>query len=99
MAGFLRSKIPAEFSTQRNHSRDRYMQFKKSMLMKNFLTVISLFIFLIGKAQTTISDEKSTEIDNYIEIVMSDQKIPGLALAITYNGKVLKKRDLWFGKY
>jgi len=61
------------------------------MLMKNFLTVISLFIFLIGKAQTTISDEKSTEVDNYIENIMSEQKIPGLALAITYNGKVLKK--------
>ena len=55
------------------------------------MTVISLFIFLFGKAQTTISDEKSTEIDNYIENIMSDQKIPGLALAITNNGKVLKK--------
>lgn len=67
------------------------MQFKKSISMKNFLTVVSLFIFLIGKAQTTISNEKSTEIDNYIENIMSEQKIPGLALAITYNGKVIKK--------
>ncbi|WP_411767153.1 serine hydrolase domain-containing protein [Winogradskyella sp. A3E31] len=59
--------------------------------MKSFLTTISLFIFFIGKAQTSISDEKSTEIDYYIENIMSEQKIPGLALAITYNGKVLKK--------
>lgn len=63
------------------------------MSMKNFLTVILLFIFLIAKAQTTISNEKSTEIDNYIENIMSEQKIPGLALAITYNGKVLKKEN------
>jgi CubicO group peptidase (beta-lactamase class C family) len=59
--------------------------------MKSFLTIISLIIFFIGKAQTSISDAKSTEIDNYIENIMSEQKIPGLALAITYNGNVLKK--------
>jgi CubicO group peptidase (beta-lactamase class C family) len=61
--------------------------------MKNFLTVISLFIFFIGKAQNLISEEKSTEVDNYIENIMSEQKIPGLALIITYNGKVLKKKN------
>ena len=60
--------------------------------MRSFLTVISLIIFFIGKAQTTISDEKSTEINHYIESIIAEQKIPGLALAITYNGKVLKKQ-------
>jgi len=55
------------------------------------MTVILLFIFCIGKAQTLISDEKSTEINHYIQNIMSEQKIPGLALAITYNGKVIKK--------
>lgn len=61
--------------------------------MRSFLTVISLIIFFIGKAQNSISDKKSTEIDNYIENIMSEQKIPGLALAIAYNGKVLKKQN------
>ena len=60
--------------------------------MKSLLTIISLIIFFIGKAQPSISKEKSTEIDKYIEHIMSDQKIPGLALAITYNGQVLKKQ-------
>ena len=60
--------------------------------MRTILTIISLFIFFIGKAQTSISNEKSTEIDNYIEYIMTEQKIPGLALAITYNGKVIKKQ-------
>lgn len=77
----------------RPRTLDRYMQFKISISMKNFLTVISLFIFFFGKAQDSISDEKSTEIDNYIVNIMSEQKIPGLALAITYNGKVLKKQN------
>lgn len=60
--------------------------------MRSFLTLILLIIFFNGNAQTSISDEKSTEIDNYIESILTEQKIPGLALAITYNGKVLKKQ-------
>ncbi|MBO6881040.1 serine hydrolase domain-containing protein [Winogradskyella sp.] len=60
--------------------------------MKSFLTLISLIIVFIGKAQTSMSDEKSIEIDNYIDYIMKEQKIPGLALAITHKGKVLKKK-------
>ncbi len=42
--------------------------------------------------EKTISEEKSKEIDSYIQYIMEDQKIPGLALAITHNGEVQKKK-------
>lgn len=61
--------------------------------MRIYLTLILAIISFIGKAQALISDEKSLEIDRYIEHIMLEQKIPGLALAITHKGKVLKKKN------
>lgn len=60
--------------------------------MRYLTTLILLITSLIGKSQTSISDEKSLKIDQYIEYIMESQKIPGLALAITHNGKVIKKK-------
>lgn len=59
--------------------------------MRNLLIFIFLSIPFIGITQATISKEESNKIDDFVGYVMSEQKIPGLALAITYKGKVLKK--------
>jgi CubicO group peptidase (beta-lactamase class C family) len=61
--------------------------------MRYLITFILLLGSLIGKSQNSISDEKSLKIDQYINHIMESQKIPGLALAITYNGKVIKKKN------
>lgn len=61
--------------------------------MSVFLTLLLAIISFTAKAQTLIADEKSVEIDHYIEYIMSEQKIPGLSLAITHKGKVVKKSN------
>jgi len=61
--------------------------------MRYLITFILLLTSFIGKSQNSISDEKSLKIDQYIDYIMESQKIPGLALAITHNGKVIKKKN------
>ncbi|QNL22979.1 beta-lactamase family protein [Hyphobacterium sp. CCMP332] len=61
--------------------------------MRVFLLLFLLIISFSGNSQNLISNENSLEIDSYIEYIIQEQKIPGLALAITYKGKVLKKKN------
>lgn len=57
----------------------------------NVLTIMIYSIAFSVTAQVNYSEEKSKEIDLYIQHVMQEQKIPGLALAIIHDGKILKK--------
>lgn len=62
------------------------------MKQLKYLICILLIVFsFLGNSQIAISNQKSKDIDDYIKYIMEEQKIPGLALAITHKGKVLKK--------
>ncbi|MDX1543413.1 MAG: serine hydrolase domain-containing protein [Christiangramia sp.] len=61
--------------------------------MRIYLTLILGILSFVAKAQISISNKKSLEIDRYIEHIMLEQKIPGLSLAITQKGRVLKKSN------
>ena len=64
--------------------------------MKNLFNLVLFISSFFSLAQTNISHLKLKEVDDYIEHVMKDQKIPGLALAITYKGNVIKKKSYGF---
>lgn len=60
----------------------------------NRIKILPILIYSItfsGTAQVKYTEEKSKEIDSYIQYVMQEQKIPGLALAVIHDGKILKK--------
>ena len=56
MARFLRSKIPLEFSTQRNHSRDRCTTFEKQPLRKRNFVITLCITFILSFLLQGIND-------------------------------------------
>jgi CubicO group peptidase (beta-lactamase class C family) len=59
-------------------------------------TVIRVIVFLIIAMNINAQDNKKNQIDSYVEHLMDRQGIPGMALAIISNGKVIHQENFGY---
>lgn len=62
----------------------------KTLLFRSPFLLIAILLFIFPAA--SYSQQKPDKIDQYIEIQMRRQKIPGLSIAVVRDGKVIKAR-------
>lgn len=64
--------------------------------MKSFLTVFLLFVLNLSFSQKKADKSTEQKIDNYIKEVIAINEIPGVALAVIKDGKIVYEK--YFGK-
>ncbi|WP_300435520.1 serine hydrolase domain-containing protein [Christiangramia sp.] len=63
--------------------------------MRSYYVVLVLFLSFLAfpsSAQEVLNEAKSAEIDAYVREEMKERQIPGLALAVVQNGKIIKEK-------